>query len=234
MTERIVLASGTPLQVAGTPDAPRGLLVIQEAFGVNDHMRHVAQEFADQGYYAVLPELFHRTGSPEVAYDDFARARPSMEALNPDDLRDDLAAAAEFLGHAGYPTAATGSVGYCMGGTVSFYANTLGLVGAAVTFYGGGVTTGRFGLAPLVDLAPSLRAPWLGLYGDLDQSIPPEQVEALRASAATASVDTDIVRYANADHGFSCDGRPAVYNAEASRDAKARTLAFFDRRLATK
>lgn len=234
MATRTVVDNGTPIQVAGSPEAPRALILLQEAFGVNDHIREVAQRFADEGFYVVAPELFHRVGSPEIAYDNFAEVAPAMASLNPDGLSDDLTGAANFLNAAGYPTASIGVVGYCMGGSVALYADTLGLVGAAASFYGGGITTGRFGLAPLADMAPSLRAPWLGLYGDLDQHIPPEQVEALRDAAAGSGVATEVVRYPNADHGFNCDARPAVYNVEAATDATRRTLNFFATTLAAK
>ena len=234
MTTRTVTDNGTPLQVFGSPDAPRGLIVLQEAFGITDHIREVSQRFADQGYYVVAPELFHRVGSPEFDYDDYASVAPAMATLNPDGLAEDLTGAATFLNVAGYPNASIGVVGYCMGGSVAFYADTLGLVGAASTFYGGGVATGRFGLAPLVELAASLRAPWLGLYGDLDQGIPPEDVEALRTAAAGSPVATEIVRYPNANHGFNCDARPAAYNADAAADATQRTLDFFAANLAAK
>jgi carboxymethylenebutenolidase len=232
VTTRIVLDQGTPIQVAGSAQAPRALIVIQEAFGVNDHIRDVAQRFADEGYYVVAPELFHRVGSPEIPYDDFASAAPAMGSLTPEGLSEDLSAAAAFLNRAGYDAASVGVVGYCMGGAVSLYADTLGLVGAAASFYGGGVVAGRFGLAPLVELAPTLRAPWLGLYGDLDQGIPPEQVEALREAARSASVSTEVVRYPEAGHGFNCDARPGAFNAPAAADATSRTLAFFAAHLA--
>ncbi|MFI5036533.1 MAG: dienelactone hydrolase family protein [Acidimicrobiales bacterium] len=234
MTTRHVLGNGTPIQVVGSPDAPRALIVLQEAFGVNDHIRSIAQRFADEGYYVVAPELFHRTGSPEISYDDYAQAGPAMGSLDPEGLEEDVSAAATFLEAAGYATASIGVVGYCMGGSVSLYADTLGVVGAAASFYGGGVAAGRFGLPPLVELAPELRAPWLGLYGDADQGIPPEQVEALRAAAATSGVATEVVRYPEAGHGFNCDARPANYNAAAAADATARTLAFFADHLAAR
>ena len=232
MTDRIVLANGTPIQVTGSPDAPHALIVIQEAFGVNDHIRSVAERYASEGFYAVAPELFHRVGSPEIDYNDFAAAGPAMASLNAEGLAEDVTAAAGFLNAAGYPTGAIGIVGYCMGGTVAFYADTLGLVGAAATYYGGGVTQGRFGLGSLVELAPSLRAPWKGFYGDRDAHIASSDVELLRDAAAASPVATEVVRYAEADHGFNCDGRPAVYNAEASADATRRTLEFFNSTLA--
>jgi carboxymethylenebutenolidase len=84
----------------------------------------------------------------------------------------------------------------------------------------------------LVDAAPSLRAPWLGLYGDEDQGIPVDDVERLRAAAAQSAVETEVVRYAEAGHGFHCDVR-ASYHQGAAADAWQRTLAWFDRHLAS-
>lgn len=223
-----------PLDVAGDAKAPRAVIVVQEAFGVNDHIRDVTDRFAAAGYYAVAPELFHRVGSPEVDYDNFPEAMAAMADLNAPGIEHDLRAAAGFLGDAGFGPSSIAVVGYCMGGTVSFVTATLGVVGAAASFYGGGIEAGRFGFAPLLELAPTLRAPWIGLYGDRDKGIPVEQVEALRLAASRASVDTEIVRYADAEHGFHCDGRPAVFNASDASDAHARTLAFFDAHLSDK
>ena len=225
MTSRVVF-HGVPLDVAGDPAAARAVIVVQEAFGVNDHIRDVTERFAAAGYYAVAPELFHRVGSPEVPYDNFPEAMTAMATLNKDDLSVDVGAAAGFLGEAGYRASSIGIVGYCMGGTVSFFAATLGIAGAAASFYGGGIEAGRFGFAPLVELAPTLRADWIGFYGDLDKGIPVEQVESLRDALAAGDVDTEIVRYPDAEHGFHCDAREAVFNPAAAADAHRRTLDF--------
>jgi carboxymethylenebutenolidase len=234
MITRLVLDNGTPLQIAGDPTAPHAIIVLQEAFGVNDHIRDVTERFANDGYYTVAPELFHRTGSQEVAYDNFPEAMAAMAELSKDGLSEDLLAASTFLKDAGYEPVATAVVGYCMGGSVSFFAGTLGIVGAAASFYGGGVETGRFGLPSLLELAPDLQSAWIGLYGDLDKGIPVEQVEALRSAAARSGVVSEVVRYADAEHGFNCDGRPAVYNEPASKDAHQRTLVFFAANLSSK
>ena len=234
MTNRHILSSGTPIVVAGEATAPRAVIVIQEAFGVNDHIRSVAQRFADEGFYAVAPELFHRIGSPEIPYDQFPDAMAAVGSLTREGLTDDLIAASRFLVDAGYESDSTGVVGYCMGGSVTFYAATLGVAGAAATFYGGGVETGRFGLPSLLELAGSLRCGWMGFYGDLDKGIPVEQVEALRAATDSSPYGAEIVRYADAEHGFNCDGRPAVFNEAAARDATARTYRFFAERLSAR
>lgn len=227
MITRTILSSSTPVQMAGEPTAPRALIVLQEAFGVNDHIRGLVEQFAEGGYFAVAPELFHRTGSPEVAYDNIPQARESLATLSQDGLHTDLVASGAFLNGLGFATDSIGAVGFCMGGYVAYFAATLGVVGAAVSFYGGGIETGRFGLPSQLELAPSLTCPWLGFFGDLDQSIPVEQVESLRAATDSLEVGTTIIRYAEADHGFNCDGRPAAFNREASTDATQRTWAFF-------
>ena len=201
MTSRQVLDNGTPLQIAGDPQAPHAIIVLQEAFGVNDHIREVTERFASAGYYAVAPELFHRTGSQEVAYDNFPEAMAAMGELSKEGMQEDLVSASEFLKAAGFTSASTAVVGYCMGGSVAFF---------------------------------DLKSAWIGLYGDLDKGIPVEQVEALRAEVAKTSFDTDIVRYTDAEHGFSCDARPAVFNEAASRDAQQRTLDFFAENLTAK
>jgi len=233
MITKLVLPNGTPVQIAGDPGAPRALIVVQEAFGVNDHIRSVTEGFAADGYYAVAPEFFHRSGSPEVSYDDFPAAMAPMGELNKEGITEDLLATSAFLQDAGYPVGSTGVVGYCMGGTVAFYASTLGIVGAGVTYYGGGLDTGRFGLESLIDLGPTLTNDWIGHFGDLDAGIPVEQVERLRDVTAATSFSTAIYRYADAEHGFNCDARPS-FNEAASREARTRTLAFFDEHLAAK
>ncbi|MHB1088108.1 MAG: dienelactone hydrolase family protein [Acidimicrobiales bacterium] len=234
MITRQLTHNGTPLQIAGDPSAPHALIVLQEAFGVNDHIREVTERFAEAGYYAVAPELFHRTGSQEVAYDNFPEAMTAMAELNKDGITEDLLETSRFLQEAGFPVAATAIVGFCMGGSVSFYAGTLGIVAASASFYGGGVATGRFGLPSLLELAPDLTSAWIGLYGDLDKGIPSDQVESLRAAVTATGRVSELVRYPDADHGFHCDGRPAVYNADAAGDAYQRTLDFFAHNLSAK
>ena len=225
---------GFPIYASGQTDSKRAVIVVQEAFGVNDHIRSVADRLSDEGFLAVAPQLFHRDGSPEVPYDDFKQAMPLMGNLTKQGITNDLNATTDFLSTLGFTPANIGVVGFCMGGTVAFYAATLGTVGAAASFYGGGLATGRFGFPPLIELAPELKCPWLGLYGDLDQSIPNEQVEELRSVTDGLSVTTEIVRYPEGQHGFHCDARPDAYNDDAARDAYQRTLTFFAEHLSDK
>lgn len=226
-----------------TPDGPmptylarpdgfaRGaVLVVQEAFGVTPHVEEVADRLAAAGWYALAPAFFHRSGSPVFGHDDLAAARPHMAALNAEGISEDVAAALAHVEEAGFGPERRGVVGFCMGGSIAFYAAVFQPVAAAVTFYGGGVGAGRFGFPPMPGLAPRLRAAWLGLYGDRDRSIPVEEVEALRAAATQAPVPTQVVRYPHVEHGFHSD-RPATHDDEAATDAWARTLAWFDEHL---
>ncbi len=207
---------------------PRGaVVVIQEAFGLTDHIGRVTRRLADAGWHAVAPALFHRQGSPVLGYEEFDKVMPVMSQLDAEGLATDLGATLDHTAAAGFGPSATGMVGFCMGGTVTFFAATSQPIGAAVTFYGGGVATGRFGLPSLIDMAPELAAPWLGLYGDQDKGIPVDEVESLRHAVGAAEVETEVVRYPEAEHGFNCDDRPSFHPGSAA-DAWGRMLAWFE------
>jgi len=222
-TIEVPVSDGTalPLYEVSPGGQPSGVVVvIQEAFGVNDHIEDVARRFADAGFRAVAPHLFHRTGDPRLGYERFADTLPHMQALTAGGLAADIDATVKYLQDAGVADSRIGFVGFCMGGIVALTAAVTRPIGAAVTFYGGGGP-------PLVDLAPLLRAPWLGLYGDEDQGIPINQVEALGEAAARAGVPTEILRYPGAGHGFHCEVR-ASYHEAAALDAWARCVGWLD------
>jgi carboxymethylenebutenolidase len=227
------MAEETPLSIHH-PDQPAvgGVIVVQEAFGVTDHIEDVCERLAGVGWLAVAPHLFHRTGDAVLSYDDFSQVRPHMAALTADGILADIDAGFAYLEGAGFPSDTAGIVGFCMGGTVALATAVERQIGGAVTFYGGGVVAGRFGFPPLVELAPKLRAPWLGLFGDDDQGIPVAEVEQLAAAAATAEVRTEVVRYPDAGHGFHRDGSGAYVEAPA-KDAWMRTLDWFADTLTT-
>ena len=231
-TLRLGTTEGEMALYDAEPEGPAraAMVVIQEAFGVNEHIEDVTRRFAAAGYRAVAPHLFHRTGDPVLDYGSIEKVTPHVQAFTEAGLLSDLDAALAYLAAAGFEPSRVGVVGFCMGGTVTFMAATRHALGAAVTFYGGGIAEGRFGTPPLVEMAPSLKTPWLGLYGDLDQSIPVEQVESLREAVAKAPVPTEIVRYAEAGHGFHCDVRDSYHQVSAT-DAWQRTLEWFERHL---
>ena len=207
-----------------------GIVVIQEAFGVNGHIEDVTRRFAAEGYRAVAPHVFHRTGDPVIEYGDYEKIMPNFAALSEAGVLNDVDAALGYLAEAGLAASRVGIVGFCMGGTVAFLVSVRRPIGAGVTFYGGGIAEGRFGMASQLELASSLQAPWLGLYGDEDQGIPVEDVEKLRVATRGAKVDAEIVRYPEADHGFHCDARSSYHEASA-KDAWSRALAWFGKYL---
>lgn len=212
-------------------DARGGVLVVQEAYGLTRYIRSVADRLAEAGWYAIAPAFFHRTDGVVLPH-DFSQVRPHMGALTERTVLADVDAALGHLASAGFGSARQGVVGFCMGGSITFYTDALRPVGAAVTYYGGGIGAGRFGFRPQPPLAPGLHGAWLGLYGDLDKGIPAEEVEALRAAAATGAVPTQVARYPASGHGFHCWERPEVYVEADAADAWARTLMWFDEHLA--
>jgi carboxymethylenebutenolidase len=212
-------------------DARGAVVVIQEAFGVNEHIQEVTRRFAEVGYHAVAPHLFHRAGGGTAPYDDFAKVIPLYEHLDDDGILVDLAATLDHLHESGWDDAQTGIVGFCFGGRVTFLAALRRALGAAVGFYGGGIVTQRFPQFPtLVNETAKFRTPWLGLFGEEDQSIPVDDVEQLREALQASSVDTNIIRYEEAGHGFHCDVRDDYHEA-AAKDAWIRTLDWFERHL---
>ena len=224
-----------------TPDGPMDLyealpdgkpagaiVVIQEAFGVNEHIKDVTRRIADAGYRAVAPAMFHRAGGGTADYTDFAKVMPLFKGMSDAGMLVDVDAALAHLRAAGFSDSRIGLVGFCFGGRVSFLVATQRALGAAVGFYGGGIVTSRRGgFATLIGDAAKLATPWLGLFGDKDESIPVADVETLRATLAKeARVANQIVRYADAEHGFNCNARPS-YNEAAAKDAWARMLDWF-------
>jgi len=222
-----------PLYEARPVSDTRGaVIVVQEAFGVNSYIEDVARRFADAGYHAVAPHLFHRSGGGTAPYDDFAKVIPLYEHLDDDGILVDIDATREHLHAAGWGDSAVGTVGFCFGGRVTFLVALRRQLGAAVGFYGGGIVTQRFPqFPPLADEVSKLQTPWLGLFGDRDQSIPVEDVEQLRDALTSAPVTTEIVRYPEAGHGFHCDQRDA-FDETAAKDGWNRTLAWFETHMA--
>lgn len=216
------------------PDATAttAVIVIPEAFGLNGHIEDVTERLAVAGHRGLGLDIFHRSGGGTAPYDDFAKVLPLFEGLTDEGLLDDIDAARSHLHDAGIADASIGIVGFCFGGRTTYLAALRRALGASVGFYGGGIVTGRFPqFPPLVDESAALQTPWLGLFGDDDQSIPVDDVERLRAALdERTTVAHEIVRYSGAEHGFHCDQRPS-YKREAAADAWTRTLAWFGRHL---
>ena len=233
-TLELPTADGLMPTYEAIPDEPprAAVIVIQEAYGVNDYIERVARDLAAAGYHAVAPNLFHRTECLTVDYGDMKRAIEMIQTLTDESELTDVDAAIAHLRAAGFDDKRIGIVGFCMGGRVTFLACARRAIGAGVGFYGGAIVTGwPPKLASLIGEADSMKAPWLGLFGDNDQSIPVEHVEQLRDALKAAPVETEIVRYPNAGHGFHSEPRPQSYVPEAAADAWRRTLDWFGRLL---
>jgi carboxymethylenebutenolidase len=213
--------------------APKGhargaVVVVHEAFGLTNHIANVCERFAQAGWWAIAPALFHRQGSPVIGYDDMPRAMEFLDELDADELRTDFLATFDFLEKCGFDSDHTAVVGFCAGGTLAFWAGSLRELGAAITFYGSGVKSGRFGLPNLLETAPSVKCPWIGFYGDKDPGIPIEHVEELRTAMKGRTHPAEIVRYEDAGHAFHCDARPDHYEPAAAEDAWKKTLNWLD------
>lgn len=200
-------------------DTP-AIIVLQEAFGVNQHIRNVTDRFAREGYLAVAPELFHRTAPKgfEGSYTDFPSVMPHYQAITPEGLTADLQATYQWLTEQSVNQQAIFSVGYCLGGRVSFLANAVLPLKAAVSYYGGG-------LEQLTNQATQLHGKHLFIWGGLDKHIKPENINTIIKAVEEAGKDYVNTIFSYADHGFNCDER-ASYNEAASKEAWALTLAF--------
>jgi carboxymethylenebutenolidase len=193
-------------------DAAAAVVVIQEIFGVNEHIRSVVDRYASFGYHAIAPALFDRVeGGIELGYDsdDIARGRDLAGEIKWEPAMRDLAATVSHVASTG----PVGTVGYCFGGSLAWLSAVELPVVAAVGYYGGQIHS-------LNDRTPA--APTLLHFGELDHAIPLEQVEQVRA----AHPDVRVHVYEGAQHGFSCDARGSHHPLSAAI-ALGRTLEFF-------
>jgi carboxymethylenebutenolidase len=194
----------------GTPIA--GLVVIQEAFGVNAHIRSVADGYARDGFLAIAPAMFDRVErGVELGYagDDLQKGIALAKQMNPDDSVKDIAAALMYLREQG--VVKSGVIGYCFGGTMAWLAATRLDPAVTVGYYGGNITHYA---------QESPRCPVMLHFGTLDKHIPKEGIEQLQA----ARPEVQIFWY-DADHGFNCDAR-ASYSPVAAKLARERSLSF--------
>ena len=207
------------------------VLVVQEIFGVHEHIKDVCRRLAKAGYLAVAPELYARQG-------DVAKLKDVQEILStvvskvPDaQVTSDLDATLAWAGSTGKGDTARAAVtGFCWGGRITWmYAAHNPTMKAGAAWYGRlvGQASELMPRHP-VDIAPSLTVPVLGLYGGADQGIPLDTVEKMRAALATGKSGSEIVVYPEVPHGFHADYRPS-YRKEAAEDGWKRMLGWFRR-----
>ena len=194
------------------------LVLLQEIWGVNEHIRAVADHYAMDGYVVMAPDVFWRQ-QPRVdlGYDEEGskQARHFMTHLDVPNTVRDLQATANALRARPEVNGKVGVVGYCMGGRLAFALAATGAVDAAVCYYGGRIQDN-------LGVAPSISAPILFHYAELDAHIPMSAVDSVKAAFAGRS-NAQFHVYPGADHGFNCWGRP-MYQQRSAALARGRTL----------
>ena len=193
-----------------------GLVILQEIFGVNSHIREVTDGYAKEGYVAIAPSVFDRVRRGiELPYNDQAmqEGRGYASQLKPEQLLADIAAAIAVVRHAGR----VGVVGFCWGGKLAYLTACDLAVACAVCYYGGGITK---------ELAKKPKCPVMYHFGEKDTHIPMSDIEQIK----TANPQGEFYLYP-ADHGFNCDQR-ATYDAPSAKLARERTLAFLAKHVA--
>jgi len=209
-----------------------GVLVLQEAFGVNAYVRSVAERLADDGYVALAPEVFHRQGKHvEIPYDHMPRVVECLGALTNSTLEEDCGAAlAALRARTEVNPQRLGVVGFCMGGFSAILTGLTAAVEAVVAFYPGGLVRTRpnLKLSPLLERLPSLRPATLIQFGGDDAGIPPEDVEAIRQALDRSPGRHEIVVWPGAKHGFHSNDRTPVFHPQVAEQAWHRTLGWLD------
>ena len=206
------------------------VVVLQEIFGVNSHIRDVTERVARLGYVAIAPALYQRQIQGfECGYDDagFAQGREFKGKTRADELLRDIQAAMEF--GRSLPAAKDGKcgcIGFCFGGHVAYLAATLPEIAATAVFYGAGIMTWYPGGAgATVDRTAEIKGRLWGFFGTEDPLIPLDQVDGMEAALTANGVDFRVFRYP-ATHGFFCDQRDS-FDGVAAADAWARVRGLF-------
>ncbi|KVN23617.1 carboxymethylenebutenolidase [Burkholderia pyrrocinia] len=201
------------------------VLILQEIFGVNAHIRAVADQYAADGYVALAPDVFWRTQPRvELTYDGADRDK-GIELLQKTDVNAavaDIAAAADLLRARPEVDGKVAAIGYCFGGRLAYLAAATGKVDAAVAYYGGGIQNA-------LDVAGRVTQPILFHYAENDHGIPLAAVDQVKAAFAGRD-NAAFHLYAGAEHGFNCTDR-ASYNQRAAALAHGRTLTFLAEQL---
>jgi len=197
-----------------------GLILLQEIWGVNDHIKAVADQYAKSGFVVLAPDVFWRMEKQvSLNYDEAGneKAFDFLNRLDKDQAVKDLVKAVDKLKLLPEVTGKAGIIGYCMGGMLAFRTAAATEVDAAVCYYG-------VGIANYIDEAAEIHNPIIFHHGVKDQLIPEEARETIRKHFA---VRKDAVLYDyDADHGFNCWGRPAMYDQPSATIAQGRTLEF--------
>jgi carboxymethylenebutenolidase len=206
------------------------IIVLQEAFGVNSHIKDVTERVAQEGYVAVAPDLYHRESERLIPYSDMQKAIATMNRLQDPKVMADVGAVLSHLKSQSYLKAgAIGVTGFCMGGRFTYLtaAHHNKDIKAAVPFYGGGIPMGS--PSPL-DRTGEISCPLYLFFGGKDQLIPQEHVEKIKKTLADQKKNFQIKVYPEAGHGFFCNERQN-YRADDAKDAWEIFKSFFAQHL---
>jgi len=207
-----------------------GIVVIQEAFGVNDHIKKVTERIAAEGYVAVAPDIFHREAERVIPYSDMPKAIATLQRVqDPKAMEDVGAAIADLKSQSNVKAGAIGVIGFCMGGRLTYLAaaHHAGDVKAAVPYYGGGIPAGN--PSPL-SRTGEIKCPMYLFFGGKDQLIPMDHVNQIKAELTNKNVRFQMEVYPEAGHGFNCDDRGS-YHESSAKNAWEKTKSFFAQHL---
>ncbi|ACB52484.1 dienelactone hydrolase [Crocosphaera subtropica ATCC 51142] len=236
-TEDIVIKNGD-LNIDGYLAMPTedgefpAVIVVQEIFGVNNHIKDVTRRFAKEGYVAIAPAIYQRldpgfeTGYTPEAIEIGRKYKNQTKA---DELLSDIQATIDYLYTLSQvKKTGVGTIGFCFGGHVVYLVATLPKIKATASFYGAGIANwkpGEEGKAT-VDCTPDIKGTLYAFFGKEDGSIPQEQVDMIEKALKDHNIPHKVFRYNGAEHGFFCDQRGS-YNAEAAQDAWPKVLELF-------
>jgi carboxymethylenebutenolidase len=219
---RAMPATGGPFPV---------VLVVQEIFGVHEHIKDLCRRLAKTGYFAVAPELYARQGDVSQLKDVQEILTAVVSKVPDSQVMSDLDATVDWAGLTGKAdTSRLAITGFCWGGRITWlYCAHNPRVKAGVAWYGRlvGQASALMPKYP-VDLAATLKVPVLGLYGGADQGIPVQSVDEMRAALSRGTSGSELVVYPDTPHGFNADYRPS-YRKEAAEDGWNRMLTWFKR-----
>lgn len=203
------------------------VIVVMEAFGLNAHVKDVAERLAREGYVAIAPDLFYRFGSPIVSYEDVPRAIGYIQKFDDAVLMAELGVVIQHLkGRPDVRGDRIGITGFCVGGRIAFLTacRHAAAIKVAVSFYGGGIAADT-PTAP-INLADRIQCPMLCFFGETDRMIPMDQVRRLDETLRRLKKTAEVKVYKGAGHGFFCNDRPS-YDASAAQSAWVAMLAWF-------
>ena len=210
------------------------IIVLMEAWGLNDQIKRIADRVAAEGFVMMVPNLYWRHPGNVVGYDDLAGGFRLMGTIKYDEVVADVTTAIDHLKGLTQVKPKFGTVGFCMGGTLAFLsACRIPEIAATAPFYGAGMVARpdwasqpRAGNEPPIKYVAHLNAPVLGFFGAKDSFIPVAEVNKLRDELGRAGKAAEIVLYDDADHAFMNEDRPS-YHPEHASEAFAKTIAFF-------